>query len=385
MTAWVRWISILLLLTPACGGGGFTTRDAPAHSSGDREPLVAGWRQAELPARNQRIDVLGQWDQGDAALRGGDAEAAQYHFGAVYLADPNFGQGQVGAALTETCRVLNNDCALVMGRLDLLRLVYAEQLGPRSDWVPQQETDFGYIKGCYDHALMGYFDDAYASGYSAVNAPLPQFAGFARLCLDRVQMIRSQIQLANDWQEAVIEWEDNRVAFRDAFADLQFAILDDDWDAIVDIYPGYKLTEEPIALLTDSGVLEEHPEYGEEVQEAASLVAEIRDWEVDHYVVYEQMRDAINILELDASYNQALIEYEAAYAPIPGLRSEIDTLEMARDATSGSEQRGIERRIDAKEAEIRDIRRSLRRLMIPINEMRQAMDLPERDEPYGLE
>ena len=104
----------------------------------------------------------------------------------------------------------------------------------------------------------------------------------------------------------------------------------------------------------------------------------------DYYATYEEMRDNISLLEEDNDYQQALIEYDQIFAPIPELQNEIATLEIALNATSGRDRRNISSRIDSKESDIRRIRRQLRRIMAEINSIREDADLPSRTEPYGL-
>lgn len=361
-------------------GAAFSTRD---HTPSAETGTATGFEQAELPT--VPIDVLREWNTGDAAFQSGNAATAQIHFGSVYLADPSFGNGQVVAALNETCRILQNDCILVMGRLDALRIVYSQQYGPRANWVDQQSTDYDSVLQCYDDALAGSFDSAYAAGYGVVNAPLPEFAGLARVCLDRVQLIQAQLQAREMWTRASSDWDSNHPAFEGSAGALRFAIDNDDWDAIVDFYPTYKISEEVIGPIVDSGALAQDPERGPAVAAAAETISVVREWEEDSFSEYEAMRNAINDLERDPGYNTALIEYERAYAPVPGLRDEIATLEVAASATSGAERASIDRRIEVKEGEIREIRRDLRRAMVPINELRTQAGLPPRDAPFGLE
>lgn len=363
-------------------GASFTTRD-PVDTTDDSGAPVAGSRQAELPSGH--VNVLAEWEAGDIAFRSGDPEEAQVRFGTVYIVDPNFGGGQVVAALHETCRIIQNDCALVMGRLDTLRIVYTEQHGARSTWVEQQATDYDAILGCYDNALAGDFDMAYAAGYGVVNAPLPTFSQLARLCLDRVQIIRAQIAAHEQWLRAIEDWDDLYPEFAAADRLLREAIEEDDWDAIVNTYPDYKIVEETIAIVADSGALSGDQVRGPDAEAAMESVVFFQEWEEENYETYEIMRDGLNSLEDSREYNEALIEYERTYEPIPGLREEIATLEVAASATSGTEARSINRRIDAKENEIRDIRRALRRIMADINDLREDVGLPSRDAPYGLE
>jgi len=372
---------VLATFGAACGAS-FTTRDPIERQSGD-SPLTGVSRQAQLPPGT--VDIVGEWEAGDAAFRSGDPESAQVHFGTVYLADPAFGDGQVVAALNESCRVIQNDCALVMGRLDTLRIVYTEQHGPRNSWVEQQGTDYDSIMSCYDNALAGNFDEAYGAGYGVVNAPLPAFSALARVCLDRVQLIRSQIAIHEQWLEAVDDWDATYPGFSENATALHEALPTDDWDAIVDVYPRYKIAEETIGGIVASGLLAEDPQRGADVAATAEGLQVVHTWESTNLESYDQMRDAINALEDNSEYNQALIEYERLYAPIPGLRDEIATLELAAEATTGSERRSVTARVDAKESEIRDINRSLRRIMVTINEIREGAGLPAREAPYGLE
>ena len=363
-------------------GASFSTRE-PVDTNNDSDVQVGVSRQANLP--QGQVDVMAEWEAGDIAFRSGNPEEAQVRFGTVYLVDPNFGGGQVVAALHETCRVIQNDCALVMGRLDTLRIVLTEQHGARSSWVEQQERDYEAILGCYDDALGGDFEEAYASGYGVVNAPLPSFSQLARICLDRVQIIRAQIAAHEQWARAIEDWDALYPEYAASDHLLRQAIDEDDWDAIVETYPDYKIVEETIWLVAESGALAEDQVRGPDAAAALESVAFFQEWEEDNLETYEIMRDAINSLEDNREYNEALIDYERAYGPIPGLREEIATLEVAASATSGSEERSINRRIDAKESEIRDIRRVLRRLMGDINDMREEAGLPSRDAPFGLE
>jgi hypothetical protein len=378
-------LSALLLLAAtltACGAG-FTVRDGG--SGGRSGDGATDTSQAILPARGRTIDAAGAWEAGDSAFRAGDPVTAQRHFGLVYIADPGFNGGQIGAALTETCRAVGNDCPLVMGRLDLLRIEYAELYGPRDGWVAEQERDYGRILSCYDAGLVGRWDAAYEAGVAAANAPLPAFSQLARLCLDRVQALGGQERAAQAQRDASAQWPSVSAPFFESWAQLDAAISADDWDAIVDTYPRYKVDEEPVARIVAAGFLAGHPEHAEDVAWAADAIEQVARWEADNLATYDEMRDAVRRLEEDDAYFEALLAYESAYQPVAQLEEEVRSLELARDATTGDARRAIDRRIEAKEAEIRDARRDLRRLMVPINRRREAAGLPEREAPYGLE
>lgn len=373
----------LAAATIAACGAGFTVRDGGT-GRGDAEGAMST-NQAILPARGRPIDASAAWEAGDSAFRAGDPVTAQRHFGLVYIADPTFNSRQIGAALTETCRAVGNDCPLVMGRLDLLRIEYAELYGPRDGWVAEQERDYGRILSCYDAGLDGLWDAAYEAGLAAANAPLPAFSQLARLCLDRVQALGGQERAAQAQREANAQWPSVSAPFFDTWAQLDAAITADDWDAIVDTYPRYKVDEEPVARIVASGILAGHPDHAEDVAWAADAIAQVERWEEDNLTTYDTMRDAVRRLEDDDAYFEALLAYESAYQPVPQLEEEVRSLQLARDATSGDARRAIDRRIEAKEAELREIRRDLRRLMAPINRLREAAGLPEREAPYGLE
>lgn len=333
---------------------------------------------------DQPIDPDATFQQGDLAFREGDPYQAQRLFGLVYLHDPAFGQGMAASALNETCRVIGNDCVLVMGRLDLLRVDYHDQLGPREDWFPQQETDYRSILACFDLALDGRLDEAYGEGYRVINAPLPLFDQFARLCVDRVQAVHSQQRWQEAHTQAMADWQESYPGFLDAYQALAPTIQEMDWDGILDTYPQYKIAEEPILPILESELLNEDPQVGEQVARAAEIVEEVQVFEEDNMERYSQMREAITAIEEDPRYNQALLDYEEIHSRIPPLQDEIDSLRLALEATTGREHRAIERRIEAKEAEIREIRRDLRRIMGTINSIRRERDLPTRDAPYGI-
>lgn len=396
-TSSVRPTGRLLLLVSlfaavGCGSGAFTTRAGDGDSTAPRgsEATHEGGHEARAPVAQAQlpdgpIDVQGSWERGDSAFQSGDPGTAQMEFGRVYLADPNYRGGQVRAALLETCNTLGNDCYLVMGRLDHLRLAYSGQFGPRAQWVPQQESDYQAILDCWNQALAGNFDAAYYAGYAAVSAPLPAFAASARACVDRVSALQSQAAAYEQQRAAAETWDSAFPAYREAWVALEPGLTQGDWDAIVDNYPGYKLAEEPVAEVIDGGTLVADPERGVQVVEASEWLETVRDWEADHADEYATMRDAINALDEDSEYNQALMEYESVHMRIPPLEGEVRSLEVARDATSGADRRNIERRIDAKEAEIREVRRDLRRIMASVNNLREAHGLPRRDAPYGMD
>jgi hypothetical protein len=83
---------------------------------------VVSWAvpQAELPRGS--VDLEEEWDRADRAFDSGEYSEAQQSFGLVYLVEPNYRSGQVQSALILTCRYIGNDCTLVMGRLDALRI-----------------------------------------------------------------------------------------------------------------------------------------------------------------------------------------------------------------------------------------------------------------------
>jgi hypothetical protein len=380
--------AVILVWSLACSGG-FATRDRGAadndraENGGAGEPISWAVPQAQIPRRAVNLDNL--WEEADRAYQAAEQAAAQELFGLVYLVDPTFRGSQIQAALMETCRYVGNDCALVMGRLDLLRIDLEDQLGDRDSWVPQQEADYAKILSCYDLALEGELDAAYGEGYRVMNAPLPIFAQSALQCVDRVTMIRTQQQMASQIRTALEDWYAVFPVFQEAFDELAYAIEIEDWDAIVDVYPGYGVSEETVFQIVESGILANHPELGPDVSFAGAALNEIGGWTEAHYEDYQRMRDAVMSLDSDPGYNQALIEYEGVYAQIPAIRDEIATLEIAAEVTTGDDRRSIDRRIDAKEADIRDIRRDLRRIMARINDYREENGLPVRDEPYGFE
>jgi hypothetical protein len=386
-------VAMSVALLPGCGSGAFSTRaeGGEPRSSRRAESAEAPAPVAQTPGSTRtqlpegRVDVTAAWDRGDAAFRAGDFVTAQREFGEVYLADPGYRGGQVRAALVETCTALREDCAFVLGRLDHLRIAYTGTLGQRSQWVAQQETDFRSILDCWDQALAGNYDVAYYAGYSALHAPLPAFSSSAHACVDRVRALQSQAAAYEQQRAAVATWDTSFPAYRTAWRTFEPALLGMDWDAIVDAYPRYKLAEEPVAGVVEGGVLEGDSERAAQVAEAREWLEAVRAWEVEHGEEYTVMRDAIAALDEDPAYNQALLEYEAVHVRVGPIEDEIATLRVARDATSGAERTSIERRIDAKQAEIRDLRRELRRIMASVNNLRQARGLPSREAPHGLE
>lgn len=389
-----RWYLVALALSLCCGlmaacsSAAFTTRAETSDSTDGDDRRVersteSSAEQAVLP--DGPIDPVAAWETGDAAYRAGDMRTAQQEFGLVYVADPNFRGGQIRSALLETCRALGNDCGLVMARLDLLILDYADLVGPREQWVPQQEADYAAILSCYDEGLKGNYEAAYYAGHGALNAPLLQFAQHARVCVDRVETLRAQAGVLEQRRQAQASWDTAFSQFAVAYAQLEPAIEAEDWDAIVDAYPAYKLAEEPVAEIIDGGMLADDPSRADDVEQAANWLAWVREWEADSGDNYEVMRDAIRALDEDSSYNQFLIEYQEVHNRIAPLEDEIATLEIAAEATSGDEHQTIQRRIDVKESEIREIRRELRRIMGSINSIRRDAGLPPRDMPYGIE
>lgn len=385
MNSTSKLASFLLLFLLGCSGT-FTTRAPTDPERDDSEATADDWSSIDQPGiPSGDIDLEATWAEADTAFLSGDAATAQYHFGLVYLVDPLYRGGQVQLALQETCRFAGNDCILVMGRLDLLRIEYAETHGPRSSWVPQQETDYNSILDCYEEALSGHLDDAYATGYGVMNAPLPTFSRLARQCVDRVDAIRTQIRVLEQIVSAAELFDstiDDFAAQYDAFYQ---AAAEEDWEAIVNTYPAFKVTEETMSEIVESGVLAADPARSEAVAEVVNSIEFVNEWEEENLEEYHTMRDAVRLLDDNPEYEQALIQYEAIYERIPPLLDEIETLEMAIEATSGDEQRSIERRIDANEAEIRDIRRDLRRIMVDINEIREDVGLDSCDAPYGYE
>jgi hypothetical protein len=372
--------------TASASGGGGSVPASPATPSEGSPSVSSFWpavSQAQLPSAP--VDVPAAWNAGDQAFRAGDYPSAQRHFGLVFLADPTFQGGQIQTVLGETCRNIGNDCFLVMGRLDLLRLEYANVLGPRAEWVPQMEADYRSILTCYDEALAGRFDSAIAAGQPVVSAPLPVFAQLAYQCVDRSQIDQQQMAELAAAAQSEAEWMSNYSSFEESGAELVAAIESEDWDAIVDTYPGYKLAEEPIIRLVEGGELDGHPRIGDEVERAREILATVSQWEATDGTEYEAMRDAVEALEENVEYAQAFGEYVELVQDRHGLEEENESLELALEATSGSERRSVERRLEANESEIRQIRRQLRRLNSTMNGIREDYDLPERDTPYGAE
>jgi hypothetical protein len=175
----------------ACGAS-FSTRPATP-------PEAEGPQWTEPPAGP--VDLAQTWEQADEAFLSGDLIEAQRLFGVVYLVEPNHRAGQVVAALNETCRILGNDCLLITGRLDALRLEYAGLLGPREQWVPQQQADYEALLTCYDQALNGELERAREAAEPVLGSPLPVFGQLAYQCVDRVHALQNGV-VRESWPRA---------------------------------------------------------------------------------------------------------------------------------------------------------------------------------------
>ncbi len=218
-----------------------------------------------------------------------------------------------------------------------------------------------------------------------MNAPVPTFSRLARQCVELVDVIRTQIRVLEQIVSAAELFDATIDDFVEQYDAFYWAADEEEWEAIVNTYPTYKVTEETMREIVEGGVLAADPERAEAVTNVVDSIEFVIEWEEENLDDYHTMRDAVRLLDDNPEYEQALIEYESIYERIPPLLDEIETLEMALEATSGDEERSIERRIDANEAEIREIRRDLRRTMVDINEFREDVGLDSCDAPYGYE
>lgn len=282
----------------------------------------------------------------DTAFRNGRVVDAQRDFGTLYIVQPAYGNNVPQAALTETCRLLPNDCTLLFDRLHFIRDAWYGAFGPMSGWPWQQTQDFNTVLSCYEAALRGDWSAAVSLGAPiAQNSPLPGFRDYAARCSGPAQV---QLESASRQQlidQAFVAWDQSH----DCMDTNRRALLDayraGDWETFVGTHPAYVTCAAPLQQIIDDGVLVDHPILGNEHDVAFSNMSEIDAIVYDNQATITATQSALTTLQSNQDYQNGRIELDGLATEEQRLRGEMQPIEAALQALTGSARTPLEQRL----------------------------------------
>ena len=282
----------------------------------------------------------------DTAFRTGRVVDAQRDFGTLYILQPSYGNNVPQAALTETCRLLPNDCTLLFDRLHFLRDAWYGSFGPMATWPWQQTQDFNNVLSCYEAALRG--DWAAAVGFAAPiaqSSPLPAFRDYAARCVGPAQ---AQLESASRQQvidQAFLAWDQSHDCMESNRQMLMAAYRAGDWETFVSVHPAYLTCATPLQQIIDDGVLVEHPILGNEHDVAFSNMSEIDAIVYDNQATITATQTALSALQADQDYQNGRIELDGLATEQQRLQTEMQPIEAALQTLTGSARTPLEQRL----------------------------------------
>jgi hypothetical protein len=320
-------------------------------SSSANTPYVASGLFTLLPSGRENPDQV--FLAADTAYQQGRFVEAQRDFGTLYILQPAYANGAPAQALTQTCGFVPNDCGLLFDRLHLLRDAYNNLFGPPQQWPPQQSADFGAILACYEAALVRDWPRAVQyAGAIAAQSPLPAFQDYARRC---VQPAQAQMDAANQQQvidQAFMQWDTSYDCMESNRQLLMSAWSTQNWEQFVTVLPDYQACAAPLTSIIDSGVLANHPVLGDEHDVAFSNMSEVDLIVYDNQATVDQTRSAMAALQQNPDYANGLLELDVLNQEETRLRTEMQPLETALTALTGSARTPLEQRLALSQSQL---------------------------------
>lgn len=363
----------LVMALAACGGAQSSSSASQGSSQGSGVAARAG--QAQMPPASGDPEQLFQ--QASSAWQAGDFASAHRLFGKLYIAVPSYRNGVAAQALNDTCDRLNQDCRLVMIRLDIMKDAFAGRLGgAMNTWVPQQRQAFDDIISCYDHAILGEFQQALPIGARWVSAPIPQFAQAAALCLESAQSAQSAAERYARATSAIEPFDTNFSCISEHRATLMTQYAGGDWEGFVETHSQFEPCAAVLRDILDSGVLEGDPRVAERYDLAWTWLSEIDVIIDDNWDVFEATLQGSLTLRGDAEYNYLQEELTRLQGEKAGIEEQIDSLQVARAHLVGADREQVDGTLRALQSQHESMRRRIHEVQVRQDEIRTQYGLP---------
>ncbi|MCB9507041.1 MAG: hypothetical protein H6698_07305 [Myxococcales bacterium] len=366
-------VALSALLLSAAAVSGCSGSQESAAPSGVESPFTP------MPRGNENADLV--FLDADERFNAGDYFGAQREFGTLFIVAPTYRGGVPEQGLRATCERAGVDCGLVIGRLEIMREVFSNRYGNMDAWVPQQRRDYFAIVDCYERALSGDYAGAVSVGGAVTSSPDPYFASSARRCADSASASLAAIERQRQADAALLVWFDNAPCMNQTRLQLLDAFGRDDWESFVDIYPQYAVCADALNAIIDAGVLSGDPRLGMEHDVAWSDMSEIEALMEDYGATYEATRQALVELSASPDYNRMVVEWNNLGFEENRLQNQISSLQVARDALTGSNRAQVEAQLGALEEQLVQVRRQRRDVLVGVNALRRALGLQPRETP----
>lgn len=365
---------LALGLLAACGG---SSSPSSATQAPPVDSVAARAGQAQMPPASGDPESLFQ--QASTAWQNGDYREAHRLFGTLYIAVPNHRGGVAGQALVDTCSRLEQDCRLVMIRLDIMRDAFGGRLGgPMNTWVSDQRRAFDEIIGCFDHAILGEYAQAMGIGARWVAAPVPEFAQAARVCLESAQSASRAAERRVQADRAIEPFQRNYACMNEYRVELLERYEAGDWEGFVENHTQYEACAAVVRDIVDSGVLDGDPRVQTEHDRAWTQISQIDVILEDHAETFEATRQGMLVLTGDAEYNYLTQELSRLQRERSGIEQQIQSLQAARAGLSGSERDQIDGTLRALQGQHESMRRRIHEVQVRLDEIRRGFGLPSR-------
>ncbi|TVQ97274.1 MAG: hypothetical protein EA398_15010 [Deltaproteobacteria bacterium] len=332
-----------------------------------------------MPREARDPDML--FDQANRAFQAGEVATAQNLLGEIAITAPNYGGGVVTQALSDTCSRLGQDCELVMTRLEFISDAwFGRHEGPRGGWHPQQEEAYLRIVACYDHLIVGDFDEALRSGGPVTGAPLPAYAQAATRCVQRAQTVVSERERQQRADAALSEWHANYPCMDAYRRDLLDAYSIEDWERFVEVYPQFEACARPLDAIIRDGALEGDPRLGLQHDLAFTHLSEVELILEDHAETITTTRRGVASVESNPTYVGHLRELATLDTQIAEIEGRLRSLRQAADAVTGPEAEPIRNSIASTEQGRDALANRRQQVVDAANAIRISAGLPARDD-----
>jgi hypothetical protein len=118
------------------------------------------------------------------------------------------------------------------------------------------------------------------------------------------------------------------------------------------VLPAYQACAQPLTAIIDSGVLANHPVLGNEHDVAFSNMSEVDLIVYDNQATVDQVRASLAALQQNPDYANGLLELDVLNQEEARLRTDMQPLETALTALTGSARTPLEQRLALSQSQL---------------------------------